>query len=190
VAPVFIVAAGWLLFSDRVGLVQAAGIAVSFAGVLAIISRGRIEALAALGFNVGDVVILFNMGLWAVYSASLRKRGKIHWMSFTFILASISAVATLPFWVAEHLSGAVLRPTLPNLAALGFVAVFPSLLAYAAWSRGVEVLGSGRAGVFLHLIPLFSALIAGAALGERIEAYHLVGFALILAGVLLAARRG
>jgi drug/metabolite transporter (DMT)-like permease len=190
VAPVFIVAAGWLLFSDRVGLVQAAGIAVSFAGVLAIISRGRIEALAALGFNVGDVVILFNMGLWAVYSASLRKRGKIHWMSFTFILASISAVATLPFWVAEHLSGAVLRPTLPNLAALGFVAVFPSLLAYAAWSRGVEVLGSGRAGVFLHLIPLFSALIAGAALGERIETYHLVGFALILAGVLLAARRG
>ena len=189
VAPVFIVMAGWLLFADRVGLLQALGIAVSFVGVLAIISRGDPQALASLGFNRGDVIILFNMGLWALYSASLRKRGAMHWVSFTFILAAISALATMPFWLAEHLSGATLRPTPGNLAALAYVGLFPSLLAYAAWSRGVETLGSGRAGVFLHLIPLYSALIAGAALGERIELYHLTGFALILAGVALASRR-
>lgn len=189
VAPVFIVVAGWLLFADRVGLLQALGIAVSFAGVLAIITRGHPDALSRLVFNVGDLVILFNMGLWALYSASLRKRGAMHWVSFTFILAAVSAVATMPFWLAEHLSGAILQPTTGNLAALAFVGLFPSLLAYAAWSRGVEVLGSARAGVFLHLIPLYSALIAGAALGERIEPYHLAGFALILAGVALASRR-
>jgi len=189
VAPVFIVAAGWLLFSDRVGALQAAGIAVSFAGVLAIITKGRPDAISSLGFNFGDLVILFNMGLWAIYSASLRQRGTMHWISFTFILAVISTLATMPFWMAEHLSGNVLRLTPGALAALAYVAVFPSLLAYAAWSRGVELLGSGRAGVFLHLIPLYSAIIAGAALGERIEAYHLAGFVLILAGVWLASRR-
>ena len=189
VAPVLIIAAGWALFADRVGWTEALGIAISLAGVLAIITQGRLEALAGLAFNKGDLVILFNMLLWALYSASLRRRGAMHWVSFTFILASISAVATLPFWLAEHLSGARLVPTLPNVAALAFVAIFPSLLAYAAWSRGVEVLGAGRAGAFLHLIPLYSALIAGAALGERIEGYHLAGFALIVAGVWLAARR-
>jgi drug/metabolite transporter (DMT)-like permease len=129
------------------------------------------------------------MGLWAIYSASLRKRGAMHWMSFTFILAAISALATLPLWLAEHLSGAQVHITTANVAALAYVSLFPSLLAYAAWSRGVEMLGSGRAGVFLHLIPLYSALIAGVALGERIESYHLAGFALILAGVWLASRR-
>lgn len=188
-APVFIIAAGWLLFSDRVGAVQAAGIATSFAGVLAIITKGDPTAITDLGFNVGDLIILFNMGLWAIYSASLRKRGAMHWMSSTFILAALSALATMPLWLAEHLSGAELHITPGSLAALAYVALFPSLLAYAAWSRGVEMLGSGRAGVFLHLVPLYSALIAGSALGERIAPYHLAGFALILAGVWLASRR-
>jgi drug/metabolite transporter (DMT)-like permease len=186
---VFIVAAGWLLFSDRVGAMQAVGIATSFAGVLAIITRGRIEALGDLGFNVGDVIILFNMGLWAIYSASLRKCGSMHWISFTFILATISALASMPAWLIEHLSGARIHVTMGSLTALAYLSLFPSLFAYAAWSRGVEMLGAGRAGVFLHLIPLYSALIAGAALGEHIEVYHLAGFALILAGVWLASRR-
>ena len=189
VAPVLIVAAGWLLFADRVGAMQAAGIAISFSGVLAIICKGQPGALASLGFNVGDLIILFNMGLWALYSSALRKRGAMHWVSFTFLLAAISALVTIPFWMAEHYSGAPLRLTPSSLAALAYVAVFPSLLAYAAWSKGVEGLGSGRVGVFLHLVPLYSALIAGFALGERIETYHLAGFALILVGVWLASRQ-
>jgi len=187
-APVFIVAAGWMLFSDRVGVLQAVGIATSFSGVLAILTKGSIAALGNLGFNAGDLVILFNMVLWAVYSASLRKRGTMHWMSFTFILAVISALSTAPFWMIEHISGATFELTPGIFAALAYVSLFPSLLAYAAWSRGVEMLGSGRAGVFLHLIPLFSALIAGVTLGEQIEVFHVVGFALILAGVSLASR--
>lgn len=188
VAPVFIVCAGWLLFSDRVGAAQAAGIAISFFGVLAIISRGRPEALADFAFNAGDLVILFNMGLFALYSSALRMRGSMHWISFTFLLASISALVTIPFWAAEHYSGFPLRLLPASIAALAFVAVFPSLLAYAAWSKGVEGLGSGRSSVFLHLVPLYSAAIAGAALGEQIEPYHLAGFALILSGVWLASR--
>lgn len=189
VAPVFIVAAGWLLFSDGVGRLQALGIATSFAGVLAIITKGHLSAIGDLGFNIGDLIILFNMGLWAIYSASLRRRGTMHWVSFTFILAAISAVATLPFWAVEHMVGAKLQISTGSVAALAYVSLFPSLLAYAAWSRGVEMLGSSRAGVFLHLIPLYSALIAGAALGERIELYHLAGFALIISGVWLAYQR-
>ena len=189
VAPVMIVAAGWLIYSDRVGWAQTVGIAISLTGVLAIIAKGDVQTLRAFAFNAGDLVILFNMGLWAIYSASLRSRGAMHWVSFTFLLALISAVATMPVWLAEHLAGNQLRLTTPIVAGLAFVALFPSLLAYATWSKGVEILGSGRAGAFLHLIPLFSAVVAGAALGERIEGYHLAGFALILAGVGLAARR-
>lgn len=189
VAPVLIVAAGWLLFQDKVGWLQGIGIAVSLAGVLTIVGKGRPEALAAFQFNQGDLIILFNMGVWAVYSASLRRRGAMHWITFTFILSAVSALATAPFWAWEHLSGNPLRPTPFALASLAFVGLFPSLMAYVAWSRAVETLGSGRAGVFLHLIPLYSALFAGLALGERIEIYHFAGFALILAGVALASRR-
>jgi drug/metabolite transporter (DMT)-like permease len=188
-APVFIVAAGALLYRDTVGPLQLAGILVSLAGVLAIVSKGSLVALTGLSFNVGDLVILFNMGIWAIYSASLRKRGAMHWITFTFILAVVSALATLPGWALEHAGGNQLRATPFTFASLAFVGLFPSLLAYATWSRAVELLGSGRAGVFLHLIPLYSALVAGAFLGEQIGGYHLAGFALILAGVALASRR-
>ncbi|MDX2159658.1 MAG: DMT family transporter [Hyphomicrobiaceae bacterium] len=188
-APVLIVAAGALLFRDRVRLLQLLGIGVSLAGVVAIVAKGSLDALTALTFNVGDLIILFNMAIWSVYSASLRKRGAMHWMTFTFVLAVISALATVPFWVAEHVAGHTLRATPFTFASLAFVGLFPSLLAYAAWSRAVETIGSGRAGVFLHLVPLYSALAAGTLLGERIESYHLLGFALILVGVALASRR-
>jgi drug/metabolite transporter (DMT)-like permease len=188
-APVLIVAAGALLFRDRVSAVQLAGSLVSLAGVLAIVSKGSLAALAALSLNGGDLLILFNMGVWAVYSASLRKRGPMHWVTFTFVLSVISALATLPFWAWEHASGNTLRATTFTFASLAFVGVFPSLLAYATWSRAIEMIGSGRAGVFLHTIPLYSALVAGAALGERIAVYHLAGLGLILAGVALASRR-
>ncbi len=188
-APVLIVMAGWLMFADRVGAVQAVGIAISFAGVLAIITKGIPAALLDFGFNIGDLIVLFNMVLWAIYSAALRRRGAMHWISSTFLLATISAVATAPFWLAEHLAGITVTVTPGTIAAMGFIALFPSLFAYAAWSRGVERLGSGRAGIFLHLVPLYSALLAGLALGERIELYHLAGFILILTGVWLASRR-
>jgi drug/metabolite transporter (DMT)-like permease len=172
-----------------VSLLQAGGILISLVGVLAIISKGALEALTSLTFNRGDLVILLNQGFWALYSAALRKRGVMHWLSSTFLLATISSLAMLPLWFYEHASGETFALTPFTLGALAFVGLFPSLLAYAAWSRGVELIGSGRAGVFLHLIPLYSALAAGAALGERIEGYHIVGFALILAGVVLASRK-
>ncbi len=188
-APVLIVAAGTLIFSDTILPRQILGIAVSLAGVLTIISKGSLDILRALQFNWGDVIILFNMGVWAVYSACLRRRPIMHWLSFTFVLAAIAAVTSLPFWLWEHANGFALQPTLTTAAALAYVSVFPSLVAYASWNRGVDLIGANRAGVFLHLIPLYSAVLASLLLGEEIGPHHVAGFLLILAGVWLAARK-
>lgn len=188
-APVLIGAAGVALFGDRLTRAQMLGISVSLAGVLVIISKASLTTLGSLGFNWGDLIILFNMGMWAVYSACLRLRPALHWLSFTFMLAVISGLATLPFWVLEHASGLVLQPTLLTVGALAYVSVFPSLVAYACWNRGVEMIGANRAGVFLHLVPLYSAGLAGLLLSESLMLYHIAGFLLILGGVWLAARK-
>jgi drug/metabolite transporter (DMT)-like permease len=188
-APVLIVAAGTLIFRDTISPRQILGIAVSLAGVLTIISKGSLDILRALQFNWGDVIILFNMGVWAVYSACLRRRPIMHWLSFTFVLATVAAVTSLPFWLWEHANGFVLQPTPTTAAALAYVSVFPSLVAYASWNRGVDLIGANRAGVFLHLIPLYSAVLASLLLGEDIGPHHVAGFLLILAGVWLAARK-
>jgi drug/metabolite transporter (DMT)-like permease len=186
--PVLIVAAGALLFQDRIGGLQVLGIATSLGGVLVIISRGDVGTLLQLQFNWGDLIIVFNMAVFAIYAACLRLHPQIHWLSFMFVLAVISSVATLPFFLWESLYVASFQPTLLTAVAVLYVSIFPSVLAFAAWNRGVELIGASRSGPFLHLIPIYTALIASAFLGERLAAHHAVGFVMILAGVWLASR--
>jgi drug/metabolite transporter (DMT)-like permease len=185
--PVLIVLAGTLLFGDRIAGVQVAGIATSLVGVLAIVTRGSLDTLTSLSFSSGDIIILINMAVFSVYAACQRLQPPIHWLSFMFVLAVISAVTTFPFFVWETLSGFPFEPNLKTLAAVAYVSVFPSVLAFAAWNRGVELIGANRAGPFLHFIPIFTAVLAYLLLDERLALYHVIGFAMILTGVWLAS---
>jgi drug/metabolite transporter (DMT)-like permease len=186
-SPVFIIMAGALLFHDRIGLIQVIGIVTSLIGVLVVVTRGSTETLRHLALNWGDLIIIFNMAVFAIYSGYLRQRPQIHWLSFIFVLAAISVLTTLPFFLLEMRSGYLLQPTALTFFAVFYVALFPSLLAFGAWNSGVEVIGANHAGPFLHLIPIFSALLASTILGEWLAIYHLVGFVLILTGVWLAS---
>lgn len=187
--PVLIVGMGALLFRDRIGALQLAGIATSSFGVLIIIARGRFETLSDLAFNWGDLIIVANMGVFSIYAAYLRLRPLIHWLSFMFVLAVISSASTLPFFLWESFSGYTFQATWLTAFAVVYVSIFPSVMAFAAWNRGVELIGANRAGPFLHLVPIYTAILANALLGERLAAHHVIGFALILAGVWLASRR-
>jgi drug/metabolite transporter (DMT)-like permease len=188
-SPVVIIACGALIFGDRLKWLQTVGIATSLCGVLAVVTKLEPRTLFDLTFNRGDIIIVANMVLIGVYSSYLRRLPPLHWLSFIFVLALVSALCTLPFALWEHFSGYVFQPTWPTLFAVLYVAVFPSVISYAAWTRGVELIGSNHAGPFLHLIPLYSALFASVFLGEQLMAYHAVGFILILTGVWFAARR-
>jgi drug/metabolite transporter (DMT)-like permease len=187
--PVFIAAAGAAMFRDRLTGGQFLGIAISLLGVLAIITKLDPAVLAHLSFNTGDILILINLALWGVYSASLRWRPAIHPASFMFVFCLISGVAMLPAFAWEYSTGFVLQPTALTFSAIAFVTIFSTIVAFGSWTRGVELIGPNRAGVFLHLIPIFTALLTGVLLGEPLMGYHVVGFALIVAGVWCAARR-
>jgi drug/metabolite transporter (DMT)-like permease len=188
VAPAFIVAASWLLFRDRLGALQLSGVLISLSGVLAIVSQLDLARLSALRFNAGDLIIIANMVLWALYSACLRQRPPVHPMTFMLAMAVIAGLGNLPFAALEYVYDYRLQATELTLLALLYSALITTLLAYIAWGRGLDIVGAPRASAFLHTIPLFSAILATTILGERIELFHVVGFALILSGVSLAAR--
>jgi drug/metabolite transporter (DMT)-like permease len=189
VAPAFIVAASWLLFRERLSPLQLAGVLVSLSGVLAIVSRLDLARLAGLSFNAGDLIIIANMTLWAVYASCLRVRPAVHGASFMLAMAAIAGLGNLPFAVGEYAFGYRLQPTWLTASTTLYAALITTILAYVAWNTAVDIVGAPRASAFLHTIPLFSALLATTLLGERIEAYHVLGFALILAGVTLVARQ-
>jgi drug/metabolite transporter (DMT)-like permease len=188
VAPAFIVAASWILFRERLSPLQLLGVLASLSGVLAIVSRLDVARLAGFSFNGGDLIIIANMALWAVYAACLRARPSVHAATFMLSMAIISGLGNLPFAAGEYAFGYRLQPTWLTASTVLYATFITTILAYVAWNRGVDIVGAPRASAFLHTIPLFSALLATTLLGETIEPYHILGFALILGGVTLVAR--
>jgi drug/metabolite transporter (DMT)-like permease len=188
--PVMIIAIAWVFLRQRLAPLQLVGVAVSLAGVLAILSGGSLAALAAFRLNGGDLLIVLSMAMWATYTILLRWRPPgLHTLSFLFVIAVIGDAAMLPFWLAEHAMGHRVAWTWPTFAALASVALFSSVLAYLFWNRGVEMVGPQVAGLFVHLMPVFGVLLAWLFLGERLAPFHLAGVVLILTGIALTSRR-
>lgn len=187
--PVLIVLLAYLLFRETVRPIQAIGILLSLSGVVAIVGRGELAAIPALAVNRGDLLVFAAVVLWALYSVLLRKRPQLHPLSFLAATIAIAVVLLAPLYAWEHASGAVMSINRPTLLAVGYVALFPSVLAYLFFNRGVDLIGANRAGAFIHLMPLFGSVMAIAFLGETFRAYHALGIALILSGIMLAARR-
>ncbi|MGC1917880.1 MAG: DMT family transporter [Pseudolabrys sp.] len=185
--PVLIILTGGIIFRDRVTTYQFGGILMSSVGVLVIIARGQLSNLQHLQFNWGDIIILFNMMVFAVYAAYLRKRPPMHWLSFIFVFGALSTLATLPFMIWEMAAGITFKPTWLTVFAIVYVSIFPSVLAFAAWNRGVQLIGANRSGPFVHLVPIYTAILGSALLGEHLSAFHVFGFALIITGVWIAA---
>lgn len=179
----------FILFRDRLTPGQAAGITVSLIGVLVIISRGEIGALAAFRFNAGDIWVLAGLACYALYSALLRRRPNMHWLSFLALTIIVGQAFILPAFAWELAAGRTMRFTPGAFAALFYVIVFASLLAYLFYNRGVELIGANRVGPFFHLVPVFGSAIAILTLGERPQLFHGIGYALILAGIVLSQYR-
>jgi drug/metabolite transporter (DMT)-like permease len=188
ITPVAIVAVGAAFFRERLALIQLTGIFISSLGVLLIITHGEFQTLRNIDFNYGDLIILANMILFAVYSCVLRKLPALHWLTFIFLISAISTVSLIPFSVWEIASGRNFEISRWTILAILYFGIFPSFLAYAFWSRGLEQIGASRGGPFLHLIPIYSAVLASVFLGEQLMAFHLFGFVLIIAGVWAASR--
>jgi len=189
IMPLLIAACTFALYRDRLSPAQIAGIAVSLAGVVIIVSRGDLAKLTGLSFNIGDLLLLAAFVVYALYSALLKKRPAIHWLSFLAVTFAGGAIMLLPASAIEWASGLRPVPSLSNLLALVYVVLFASLGAFICFNRGVELIGPNRAGPFFHLIPLFGTIMAIVFLGERLALFHLAGAALIFAGIVLASRK-
>jgi drug/metabolite transporter (DMT)-like permease len=186
--PIVVVVATFLIFHETLTGRQAAGIAASLAGTLTLISHGDPAILRHLDFKRGDLWMLAAVVSYAVYTALLRLRPPVHGLSFAFASFALGAALLLPLAIAETLWVRPFPVTTASVLAIGYVAVFASILAYLAFNRVVELLGANTAGLSVHLVPVFGTVLAMSLLGEQLHAYNLVGIALIAFGLWLATR--
>lgn len=184
VTPALIPLIAFLIFRDRIRVRTILGLALSFLGVLAIVLRLEPRALLTLGANPGDLWLLANVALWALYTACLRwKPGDLSPLAFMLAVMLAGMLTGLPAYFVDYAAGGRFEPTWGSVLGTLYLGLFPSVICYVMWNRGVAEVGPARAGVYLHLIPLFGALMAVALLGEELHLYHLVGIALILLGI-------
>jgi drug/metabolite transporter (DMT)-like permease len=187
--PLFVALWSLLLFGVRLTGTQLAGIVISLAGVLTIILRGDVTALAGIEFNKGDVMFASALVSFGLYSALMPRRPATHQLSFISFTTGCGAMMLAPFSIWEFSTGSRLTFDTPTLATLVYVLIFPSTLAYLFFNRGIALIGPNRAAPFFHLVPVFGSAMAILLLGEQPRLFHLVGYLLVLAGVVIASRQ-
>jgi drug/metabolite transporter (DMT)-like permease len=182
--------AGWafILYRERLTAWQTIGIALSLAGVLTILTRGDLSALRDVRFNIGDVVFFSAQIIYSFYATLIKSRPNIHPISFLAFTIGAGAVMLSPIYAAEVAAGITFTLDLKAFLILAYITVFPSLLAYLFFNRGIELIGPNRSAPFYHLIPIFGSALAIVFLGERPELFHAAGYALVLAGIFIGTR--
>ena len=188
--PVMIILLGWLVYRETVTRVQTLGVAISLVGIMAIVTRGDLSMLASLSVNKGDLIVLAGMVFWAAYTVFLRMKPEgLPGLALLGCCAVVGVMLLLPLFVLEMVAfGGKVEFTGPTVLAMLYVGIFPAFVGYIFWNRAVAEVGSNVAGIFVHLMPPFGALLAWLFLGERIQLFHLVGIGLILVGIALTTR--
>ncbi len=187
--PVMVLLFATIFLRARPRLVQIVGMTLAIAGVVAVAIKGDLAVLRTLAFNVGDVWMIGASMLYAGYTIGLRNRPAVPNFVFFAAIAGVAFLTSLPLLAVEIAQGAVQWPTATGWLVLLYAALGPSLIAQVFFMRGVELIGPGRAGIFMNLVPVFGALMAVLLLGEPFATYHAAGLALVLGGIWLAERR-
>ena len=187
--PILIVLFGALFFGVAIARRQALAVAISFAGVLLVVAHGDWHRLAALDINRGDAVVFLAMVAWALYTLLLRGMPPaLDRIGLLTLQVAIGLVGIAPLFAWELAGGRHTPLNAATLATFAYVGTLPSVAAYYFYNLGVTRVGAARAGMFIHLMPMFGALLSMLFLGEALQLYHLAGITLILAGVTLATR--
>lgn len=185
--PMFIFVLNLVIFRTASRPLQLVGYTTTLVGVAIAAGQGDLLALASLGINHGDLMIIAAAVIYASYSVALRSKPRVHWQSLLAALLTAASFAALPLAIIEAQTAAFIWPDSPTAwTVVAYTTIFPSLLSQAFFIRANEIIGSNAAGLFLNLIPINGALLSVALLGEQFHLYHAVALVLVLGGIALA----
>ncbi len=181
--PIFVLLGSLLLLRHPIGPIQACGVAVTLAGVVIVASHGDPAELAALKVNRGDGFMLIACFFYAAYSIGLSRRPNVSALGLFAVMATIAWLVSLPLIGFEILHYGWSAPTPRGWLLVLLVTLLPSLIAQIFFIQGVALIGPGRAGVFVNLVPVFASIMAVIFLGEAFRLYHALALFLVLGGI-------
>ncbi len=188
--PVWIIFISSMLNIEKTNIFQIIGVALSLTGVIFIITKADIDLIKNLDFNKGDLTMVIAMFSWALYSSLLKKKKyEISQISLLQVVIITGLVFLTPVYFIEMNMGNVIKLGKPFYLTLTYVVLFPGLASFFFWIKGIGIIGANRAGAFLHLMPIFGAIMAMIIFDEKFMFYHFLGAIFIIAGITLSNKK-
>ena len=188
--PVMIIFISSLLKIEKTNFFQIIGVALSLIGVVFIVTKADIEILKTLNFNKGDLTMVIEMFSWATYSALLKKKKyELSQISLLEVVITFGLVFLIPIYFIEMNMGYLIKLGKPFYLTLTYVVLFPGLCSFFFWIKGISIIGANRSGIFLHLMPIFGAIMAMLIFDEKFMFYHFLGAIFILMGIILSNKK-
>jgi len=185
--PAIIILLCFLFKFEKTNKFQILGLIISVGGILAIITKLKVEILLSLNFNKGDLIMIGGVITWGVYSTLLKKKQfTLPLLTLVHIVCTFGLISVFPQFLYEFLNGQVIKVDMNLFYTLIFLALFPSIGSYYCWAGAVSIIGANRAGISLSLIPLFSSIMAIVIYDEVFQFFHLIGAILIIIGLFLS----
>ena len=190
VIPVMIIFFSWVFNIEKTNIYQITGVIFSLLGVAVIITKAELNILLDLDFNKGDLWMVVAMFSWAIYSVLLKKKKhKLSQISLLETIITMGLIFLLPIYFIEMKMGYHVILNTPFVLTLTYVVLFPGLISFLFWIKGIALIGANRSGIFLHLMPIFSVLMAIIIFKEKFMFFHFMGALLILIGILLSNKK-
>tara|TARA_B100000427_G_scaffold327996_1_gene340073 strand:+ start:325 stop:1224 length:900 start_codon:yes stop_codon:yes gene_type:complete len=185
--PVWIIFISTILKIEKSNVFQIFGVILSLTGVIFIITKADLRLIKNLEFNKGDLTMVIAMFAWALYSALLKKKKyEISQIALLQVVIISGLVFLVPIYFIEMSLGNLITLDKPFYLTLAYVVIFPGLASFFFWIKGISIIGANRAGVFLHLMPIFGAIMAIIIFDEKFMFYHFLGALFIIAGITLS----
>jgi drug/metabolite transporter (DMT)-like permease len=190
IIPVLIVFISFIFKTEKINFSQIFGLLLSITGVLTIITRLDFAKLINLDLNKGDLWLLVAMLSWAIYSTMLitHKTG-LKYLSFMTAIVSIGLIFLFPQFLFELSNHQVIKFNIPFILITSYVVFFAGLGSYILWNKAVVIVGPNKAGIFLHLMPVFSSFMAIFLLNEKLMNFHIIGAIIIIIGIYLSSKK-
>ncbi|WP_102867434.1 DMT family transporter [Pseudovibrio exalbescens] len=186
--PMMVAIGAFVVYRSRLTVAQALGIVITICGVVAVASRGSLERLLEVEINPGDALMLLACLFYSGYTLALRNRPKVPALAFFAVTSTVAAIVSVPLLLWEGMAGNMIWPDFNGWLICLYIALFPSFIAQVFFMRGVELIGPGRAGIFVNLVPIFASVFAIVILGEPFELYHGLALVLVLGGIYVSER--
>ena len=172
-----------VFLKERLNVLQLFSMLLSFLGVVLVLTKGDMNLLFTMKFNIGDVFMLIAVCIWGLYSVCSRWATKtVSPIMATFYSGVFGLIILIPFNLTDF---TISKVDTAFVVSILYTGVISTVLCMIFWNIGVQKIGAITAGIFLNFNPIFTTILAFFILDEKLSWIQGIGSVIVIIGCYL-----